>query len=334
MFVTPLTNQLGLAVPIISAPMAGIAGGALAAAVSRAGGLGLIGGGYGDRDWIEREFENAEGAPVGIGFITWSLAREPDLLSVALERNPRAVMLSFGDLRPFAARIGRAGIPIIAQVQTVADARIAASEGADVIVAQGTEAGGHGGVRSTMALVPAIVDAIAPISVVAAGGIADGRGLAAALMLGASGVLCGTAFYATAESLAHRNAKNEAIIASGDQTVKSRVFDIVRGYDWPAPWTIRTLRNPFHDRWAGDFEGLRRTLADRQFEFSEARMRGETSTMPVIVGEAVDLVRRSEAAARVVERICAEAWERMNLHSSIEDVGNRKPHLTVKPVFR
>lgn len=318
---TRLNRYLGLTAPIISAPMAGVAGGALAAAVSRAGGLGLIGGGYGDRAWIEREFDAAGDAGVGIGFITWSLAGNPDLLAVALERRPKAVMLSFGDIRPFAPQLARAGIPLIAQVQTVADARMAVAEGAGIIVAQGTEAGGHGGRRATMALVPAVVDAVDRTPVVAAGGIADGRGLAAALMLGACGALCGTVFYATSESLAHPNAKRAAIAASGDDTVKGGVFDIARGHDWPEPWAIRTLRNGFFERWADAADRLRQAMPTAAPAFAEALASGDTSMAPVIVGEAVDMVVRSEAAGVVVERIRREAEQRLTLRDHLPAQG-------------
>jgi nitronate monooxygenase len=139
--------------------------------------LGLIGGGYGDAKWLTREFEAAGVGRVGVGFITWSLAKRPALLDMALERCPAAVMLSFGDPAPFVERIKRAGATLICQVQTVAMAREAVAKGADMLVAQSAEAGGHGVARGTMALVPAIVDAVGPdLPVAAAGGIADGRG--------------------------------------------------------------------------------------------------------------------------------------------------------------
>jgi nitronate monooxygenase len=304
---TQLTRRLGLRVPILSAPMAGVAGGALAAAVSRAGGLGLIGGGYGDREWLVREIDIAADAGVGVGFITWALARDPDLLTIALERRPRAIFLSFGDFGPYASRAADAGVPLIAQVQTVAGAKAAVSGGAEIIVAQGTEAGGHGGERGTMALVPAVVDAVGDVPVVAAGGIADGRGLAAALMLGAAGVLCGTAFYATRESLAHDNAKGTALRASGDHTVRNRIFDLVRGYDWPEPWMIRTLENRFYRRWVCDPEGLRRDLRRQRQAYLDAQASGDVDTAPVIVGEAIDLVHQVQRAAAVVSRIAKSA---------------------------
>jgi nitronate monooxygenase len=307
---TELTQMLQLTTPILSAPMAGVAGGALASAVSRAGGLGLIGGGYGDREWLVRELDIAGDAGVGVGFITWALARDPALLILALERRPRAIFLSFGDLRPHAATIARAGIPLIAQVQTLADARMAIAEGAQIIVAQGTEAGGHGGVRATMALVPAIVDAVGDVPVVAAGGIADGRGLAASLMLGAAGVLCGTAFYVALESLAHPNVKAAAVRASGDYTVRGQVFDMVRGLEWPDEWKIRTLANNFYRQWAGNPEELKASLSEQQRAYRLAQQSGDVATAAVIVGEAVDLVNEIESAA-IVARITKGAQVRL-----------------------
>ncbi len=162
--------------------MGSIAGGRLAGAVSEAGGLGLIGGGYGERDWLEREFAAAGNRRAGCGFITWSLARQPGLLDVALAHGPAALMLSFGDPRPFAKRIQAREVVLICQVQSRDRAIQALDAGAEIIVAQGTEGGGHGGSRATLPLVPAIVDLVArrapKAMVVAAGGIADGRGLA------------------------------------------------------------------------------------------------------------------------------------------------------------
>ncbi len=140
-----LTSLLDIECPVLLAPMAGVAGGALASAVTEAGGLGVIGGGYGDQDWLSRELLKAGNSRVAIGFITWSLQKNPGLLDIALAHQPKALFLSFGDIDGFAPRIRRVGIPLIAQVQSVAQARKAVKDGADIIVAQGTEAGGHGG---------------------------------------------------------------------------------------------------------------------------------------------------------------------------------------------
>src|SRR5205085_11890857 len=143
-----------------------------------------------DPAWLARELDRVRESamPFGVGFITWSMARDPGLLESALAAKPKAVMLSFADPAPFVARIHRAGAAVMCQVQTLAMARDAVAAGADVLVAQGTEGGGHGATRGTMTLVPEIVDALgARVPVLAAAGIADGRGLAAALTPGAAG---------------------------------------------------------------------------------------------------------------------------------------------------
>jgi nitronate monooxygenase len=304
---TRVTTELNIQHPILLAPMAGVSGGALAAAVTNAGGLGVIGGGYGDKEWLQRELLAAGNAPVGIGFISWALQKCPDLLTVALAREPKAIFLSFGEIRSFAPQIKRAGIPLIAQVQTVAQAKAAVNEGADFIVAQGTEAGGHGGTRSSFPLVPAVVDAVGDIPVIAAGGIGDGRGLAAALMLGAAGVLCGTAFFASKEALSHPNMKRATFAASGDDTVRSSAVDIARGIDWPAQWTIRTLKNGFTEQWSRDLDGLRRNASVEQPRYSKAREAGDTDVAAVIVGEAVDFIHGDELASDIIIRIASEA---------------------------
>ena len=178
-------------------------------------------------------------------------------------------------------------------------------------MAQGAEAGGHGSTRSTLPFVPAVVDVAGTIPVVAAGGIADGRGLAAALMLGASGVLCGTAFFACRESLAHPNLKRGAVAGTGDDTLRSSAIDVARGLDWPAQWTVRTLKNAFTDRWAGDLDGLKRNIVEERPRYLRARDAGDTTVSAVIVGEAVDLVRGEETAGDTVRRLVGEAEARL-----------------------
>src|SRR4051812_21905435 len=224
-------DVLGAEKPIVLAPMGFVSGGALAAAVSQAGGFGLIGAGYGDGDWIRREFQQAAGAAVGVGFITWSLAKQPQLLDLALGYQPRAVMLSFGDPRPYADRIRASGAALICQVQRLEQVAPALEGGAEVIVAQGGEAGGHGAnvlhSRAVMSFVPEIADLLAQRSpgtlLLAAGGIADGRGIAASLLLGADGVLVGSRLWATKESLASAAAKEHAVACDGDSTARSAV---------------------------------------------------------------------------------------------------------------
>jgi nitronate monooxygenase len=304
---TSLCDLFGIEHPVLLAPMAGVSGGALAAAVSRAGGLGLVGGGYGDADWLAREFDAAGDARIGVGLITWSLARQPHLLDLVLERAPAALMLSFGDFQPFLPKVRDRQTKLIVQVQTLDQARKAIEAGVDAIVAQGTEAGGHGGTRATFPFVPAVVDIAKEIPVIAAGGIADGRGLAAALALGASGVLCGTRFFASDESLASDNAKQAALNGGGDDTERSSVFDLARGLDWPADWNIRTMRNSFTRRWSEDVGGLRQNIAEEQARFEAARAVDDTDIAPVIVGEAADLIQVIEPAQETLHGMIVQA---------------------------
>jgi len=304
---TRLTELLEIRHPVLLAPMDTISSGALAAAVSRAGGFGIVGGGYGDEARLARDLEAAGDARIGVGFITWSMARNPRLLDLALERKPAAIMLSFGDITPYADRIKRAGASLICQVQSVAQARDVAARGADAIVAQGTEAGGHGAARATFPLVPAVVDAAGAVPVIAAGGIADGRGLAAALMLGADGVLMGTRFLACTEAATTDDAKRRVVAATGDGTIRSSLFDIVRRREWPAPYTGRVLQNDFTARWRGREVELMHNIAREEVAYEEARKRGDLDIAVLHAGEAVDLIDDILPAAEIVARTVAGA---------------------------
>jgi nitronate monooxygenase len=307
MIETALTRLLGIQHPILLAPMGSAAGGRLAAAVTNAGGLGLVGSGYADANTIRRELAAAGNTRVGVGFILWALEKNPSALDVALDAKPAAVMLSFGDPTPFTRRIRDAGCKIICQVQTLAQAEEAAAAGADVIIAQGRDAGGHSATtRGTMGLVPSAVDAVAPIPVVAAGGIADGRGLAAALALGAAGVSMGTRFTASRESLWDQAMKAATIAAGGDQTEQTRVFDVVRGAPWPAMYPGRALRNAFSARWNGQEDAL---AADqkRQEDAYLATAPDDFATRVIWAGEGVDLVKDVPTASEIIERVIAQA---------------------------
>jgi nitronate monooxygenase len=302
-----LTLTLGIEHPVLLAPMDLVSGGRLAGAVSQAGGLGMLGGGYGDGEWIDREWTRAGNARIGCGFITWSLAEHPGLLDAALARKPAAVMLSFGDPRPFAPAVHAAGSRLICQVQTVAQAREASDAGADVIVAQGTEAGGHGMTEPLLTLLPQVVDACPDTPVVAAGGIADGRGLAAAMMLGAEGVMMGTRFYASQEADGHPEAKRRIVAAAGGQTVRSIVFDLSRRNRWPTPHTGRLLRNAHLERWLGHEDELEARADEIGRDYAAARARGDFDVAGVIAGEACALIHDIPPADEIVTRIVAEA---------------------------
>jgi nitronate monooxygenase len=308
---TRLTQQLGLKYPIVSAPMAFAAGGALAAAVSRAGGLGLIGGGYGDGPWIDEQFAIASGERVGVGFITWSLARNPALLTHVLRYRPAAVMLSFGDPRPFSEEVRKAGALLVCQCQELAHVQHAIEAQADIVVAQGSEAGGHGASRGTLTLVPEVADYMAKRSpqtlLLAAGGIADGRGLAAALMLGAHGVLVGTRLWASREALV-KPGHHEAILRTGgDGTLRTRVPDIVRQLDWPSGFTARVRRNAFTERWHGQEDALRAAVDVEAPKYRHAFEAGDPENTAVWFGEAAGLIESVEPAELIVERMAAQA---------------------------
>jgi nitronate monooxygenase len=307
---TALTSLLGIKHPILLAPMDVVSGARLAAAVSNAGGFGILGGGYGEKAWLEQQTASLATckAPFGVGFITWSLARRPELLDIALDAAPRAIMLSFGDPSPFAPRIKSAGALLICQVQTEDMARQALDAGADILVAQGTEAGGHGASRTTIDIVPAVVDlAAGRVPVVAAGGIADGRGLAAMMMLGASGVLLGTRFYASIEADGAEEAKKRICAAASGSTVRSIIFDLSRNNVWPAPFTGRCLVNDHARRWLGREVELMQNVAAIAADYAAARVAGNFDIAAVIAGEGVGLIHDIPPAAEIVDRIVIEA---------------------------
>ncbi|WP_426442677.1 NAD(P)H-dependent flavin oxidoreductase [Bradyrhizobium genosp. P] len=305
---TELTARLGIQHPILLGPMDTISGTRLVRAVSEAGGFGILGGGYGDRDRLVADTAKLKGfdRPFGIGFITWSLAKQPELLDIALRA--RAVMLSFGDPAPFAPDIKAAGALLICQVQDEDMARQALDCGADILIAQGSEAGGHGASRTTIDIVPATVDlAAGRVPVVAAGGIADGRGLAAMLMLGASGVLMGTRFYASIEADGAEQAKQLICAAKSGETVRGVVFDWSRKLMWPAPFTARSLINDHLHRWNGREIELMQRADEVAMEYAAAKAAGNFDVAAVFAGESAGLIHDIPPAAEIVGRIVAEA---------------------------
>lgn len=306
-----LTEALHLRYPIVSAPMAFAGGGALAAAVSRAGGLGLIGGGYGDPGWLEDQFEAAGGERVGVGFITWSLRRSPSLLTDVLKHRPAAVMLSFGDPRPFVEEIRRAGARLICQCQNIDHVWDAVDVGADIVVAQGAEAGGHGALRGTLSFVPEVADFLAEHApathLLAAGGIGDGRGLAAAIMLGADGVLVGTRLWASREALVAERHHRAILEATGDDTIRTTTPDIARQIPWPRGFTARVRRNAFTLRWHGREDELEKTVAVEGPKYRQAFAAGDPDHAGVWFGEAAGMVRKIDGAGEIVGRMAGEA---------------------------
>jgi nitronate monooxygenase len=304
--------------------MALATGGALAAACAQAGALGLVGGGYGDLGWTQREYNLATELlkndavshnRLGCGFITWKLDENAQALDWVLTQKPCAIMLSFGDPRPYAPRIADAGAQLICQVQRLEQVAQAIEAGASVIVAQGGEAGGHGANalegRSTFTLVPEIADYLAAHSpntlLLAAGGVADGRGLAAALLLGADGVLIGSRLWASTESLAASGAKEQAAQTNGDGTARSAVFDILRRKSWPAPYDFRAIRNDLHRSLENNVAALQANPDAARADYDAGVKAGDFTRAHATVGEAVGLMTDIPSAQTLIERITQQA---------------------------
>lgn len=307
---TRLTKFLDIKYPIISAPMAFASGGKLASAVTNAGGLGLIGGGYGDKVWLEAQFNEAGNTIVGCGFITWALGNNPDCLDLVLSKKPKAMFISFGDPEKYAKKIKANNIPLICQIQTLKDAKHAVDIGADIIVAQGAEAGGHGEKRATFTLVPEVACYLsihAPnVLLVSAGGVANGRGLAASLMLGAQGVLVGSRFWAASEALVHPNMWQAGIKASGDDTLRSTFVDVVRNKNWPERYSINLIANEFSDKWHNNEAALAADNAAMQ-SWQRASLNGDSSISTAFVGEAIGQIKSVEPAAVIISNMVDEA---------------------------
>lgn len=317
---TPLCDRLGITVPIVQAPIGGACTPELVAAVGNAGGIGIHPLSWVPVEGIAPLVERTRALtnrPFGANLVLeWD---QQARLEAALAAGVRVMSFFWGDPAPYLAKTRAAGAVTMLTVGSAAEARRAVELGIDVVVAQGHEAGGHvWGEVATMALVPAVVDAVSPVPVVAAGGIADGRGLAAALALGAAGVWLGTRFVASAESDAHDWYRQRLISATEADTAYNTLFDD----DWrDAP--LRSLENstwrawvaagrPARDRrpgagdilaWRSDGEPVRRYDGS-----SPTRdMTGEFEAMVHYAGQSVGLVRDVKPAGDIVRQIAGEA---------------------------
>lgn len=310
---TDLTRLLGIRHPIVSAPMAGWSGGGLAGAVSAAGAFGMIGvGSSTPTDWIPEQAKLArQSGPFGVGLMSWVLEKRPELLDAVLAEGPAAVSLSFGDPAPYVERVREAGAVVMSQVQDAEKAGRAVEAGVDVLVAQGTDAGGHTGRVGTMPLLQRVLEIgeRAGRPVLAAGGIGTGRGIAGVLAMGASGAWIGTRFCATVESTGTEEAKRLILDSDETATVHTRVFDLVQDIPWPEEFAGRALRNSFSDRWQGRETQLeeQRSSIGPAFETT----RGDYAEDFVYAGQAAGLVGDIPSAGELVDRLMAEAEARL-----------------------
>lgn len=313
MISTDLTRLLGVRHPIVSAPMAGWSGGELAGAVSAAGAFGMIGVGSGTpTEWLAEQAGIArERGPFGVGLMSWVLEKRPELLDAVLAESPAAVSLSFGDPAPYVEPVREAGAVVMSQVQDAEKAERAIEAGVDVLVAQGTDAGGHTGRVGTMPLLQRVLEigARAGRPVLAAGGIGTGRGIAGVLAMGASGAWIGTRFCATVESTGTEEAKRLILGSDETATVYTRVFDLVQGIPWPEEFAGRAIRNSFSDRWHGRETQLEEQRPSISSVFEATR--GDYAEDFVYAGQAAGLVEDLPTAGELVDRLMAEAEARL-----------------------
>ena len=300
---THVCDLLGIQLPIFQAGMSSYTTPELVAAVSNAGGLGIIGGLSREPDELREEIRKVReltSRPFGVNHVISQI--DPDAIELTIELRVPILSLAWGRAGEIVLRAHDAGIKVIHQVNTPEEAGRAASDGADVIVAQGGEGGGHVGAMSTLALVPQVVDVVNGVPVLAAGGIADGRGLAAVLMLGAQGALIGTRFLATPEASGRGHSKDAILNALGSQTVASKFFDDVLGLRWPGA-LVRSIRNPLLDRWAQRQQDWALAADQIRPSLEAALAAGDF----VLAGEAAGLIHDIVPAGQLVARIVREA---------------------------
>ncbi len=305
---TPWSQRAGLRVPIVNAPMGGVAGGRLAGAVTAAGGLGMIGmGSTASTASLGAELAQLGQAPrFGIGLVDWVIRREPELLDAALAARPTLLSVSFGTELSWVNRAHAAGISTAAQIYDVMGARYAQDAGIDVLVVRGAEGGGHGEVKlATLPLLDAVLE-VAEVPVLAAGGIGSPRSLAAVLAAGADGAWLGTCLSACPEALTGDGARRALIGAAGVDTVTTRVFDVAQRLDWPERFPARVLDNDFVSRWAGREAAL---SADRAAgaQLAAGIASGDYRVAPVDAGQGVGMLSDSQPVRSVLEQLCSGA---------------------------
>ncbi len=308
---TRVCDLLGVVHPIVLGGLGGATSAPLVAAVSNAGAFGTLGTSGINAAQIGAEVEairRATTKPFGINHLLFEIDEER--FSVTIETRPAVAAFAWAradqDLRLYFQRAHDVGCKVMFMAGEVPETVRAAEAGADVIVAQGTEAGGHVAWMAAMPLVPMVVKAVAPLPVLAAGGIADGHGLAAALALGADGVLLGTRMMATDESPIHPNFKQAIVRSNGHDTLLTEIPDIASGRVWPGAMS-RALRNAFIERWAGREWALRRDQREAAKAVLEARRSGDADNASLLIGQDAGLIDSIAPASEIIETMVAQA---------------------------
>jgi nitronate monooxygenase len=312
MLKTRLTETYGLRYPVVAAPMANHSGGHLAAAVTAAGGLGTFGGiNRAGPEWVKEQIQfvrNKTGDIFGVGFITAFVPGFEANFEACLEERVPVIIFSFGDPTPYVKRTKAAGLSAFCQVQTLEGARTAVAAGADLLIAQGNEGGGHSGYLGTLPCLSLVLSVACGTPVIAAGGVADGPTLAAVLAAGAEGALLGTALLATPEAVEVPEHFKELIVASdGQDTIHTRVYDILGGAPWPAGIGERLRVNRLTTEWA-DREG---ELGEHREEINAAIQGAQSRRDPeftaVLFGQSAGMISAVRPAAEVIGSICGDA---------------------------
>lgn len=297
---TWLTERLDLSVPVVQAPMAGVSGGALAAAVCGAGALGCVAAGSSTPvAWLEEQLTAVAGRTFGLGLLAWALPERPDLVAAALEARPALVSISYGPYEQYVPQFTAAGVVVATQVGTVQEAVAAERAGVDVVVVRGGEGGGHG--RNDVATLPLLQEVLDTVRtpVLAAGGIATARGVAAVLAAGAAGAWIGTAFLACPEADTSPQARDRILATPSTGTAYGRVFDVGQRQPWPPEYGGRAVRNDFFDRWSGREDELA-VDETAPTELREALRQRDFDTAVLYVGQSAGLVQEQRTAAEVV----------------------------------
>lgn len=317
---TDICDLLNVDHPVGNAGMAGVAHARLCAAVADAGGIATVAmAGASATDVTERvaAVKAITARPFSANFIAWLIEEDSSPLDAALEAGVASITLSFGDPAPFVERVHSAGALLLSQVQTIEAARRSTEIGVDVIIAQGNDAGGHTGVVPLLPLLPQIVDVAGDIAVLAAGGIGDGRGLAAVLMLGAQGALMGTRFIVSDEAESEWPMLPEQVLAaSADDSVWTTAIDIAQGGGrsrWPQGIGARSIRTPWLDRWAEHEDELAAVLADGGN--TDPADAGDPT--PAYAGPVAGMLTQHESAARIVASVAADAADVLEAGSSL-----------------
>jgi nitronate monooxygenase len=318
---TALTELFGVDDPLLNAPMTPQAGGLLAGTVARSGGIGMLGFDESESaDSLRAEVrllrETAGDAPFGIGLVRWVIDARPELIDLAIAARPALVSISFGDPAPFVERFHAAGILVASQVQSKGWAQTALAAGVDLLVAQGTEGGGHTGSVGTLPLLQIVLEIAGDTPVIAAGGIATGRGLAAVLAAGACGGWVGTPFLAAREARSNAVAQTRLIEADETETVLTSAFDRAQHKPWPPEFRGRALRNRFSDVWTEREDAM---TPEAEAEFKAARERRDYAVAHLYAGQTVGLVREVSSAADIARRIVDECEQRLRLFCALRD---------------